>query len=137
MPKGSFWWRDIMKHSTVFRGIAHCTVGRGDTVSLWEDSFLSQPLLSTTCRGDTVSLWEDSFRSQPLLSTTFPHLFAYAKNTSLSFHGVANTEHSLDLFNLPMSRVGFNELQGFQASLGAVGLDNLEQDSWYYIWNGL
>jgi hypothetical protein len=34
---GSFRWRDVQRLSTIFRGIAHCTVGDGTTVSFWED----------------------------------------------------------------------------------------------------
>jgi hypothetical protein len=31
-PKGSFWWKDILKLCDTFRGIASCKVGSGDAV---------------------------------------------------------------------------------------------------------
>jgi hypothetical protein len=34
-PKGSFWWKDILKLCDIFRGIASCKVGSGDTILFW------------------------------------------------------------------------------------------------------
>jgi len=30
---GSFWWRDVMRLNTIYRGVARCTLGDGSTVS--------------------------------------------------------------------------------------------------------
>jgi len=38
--KGFFWWKDILRLQTNFRGIAICSPYKGDTVSLWEDVIL-------------------------------------------------------------------------------------------------
>jgi hypothetical protein len=32
---GSFWWKDILRLSNLFRGIARCTIGDGSTVLFW------------------------------------------------------------------------------------------------------
>lgn len=45
MNKGSFWWRDIIELSDIFRGIAKCTVSSGTSELFWED------------------LWNDDLRS--------------------------------------------------------------------------
>src|SRR5438105_10116263 len=34
---GSFWWKDVLRLNTIFRGIARCTVSRGDSVLFWDD----------------------------------------------------------------------------------------------------
>jgi len=31
---GSFWWRDILRLNVLFRGIAKCNIGRGETVQV-------------------------------------------------------------------------------------------------------
>lgn len=45
MNKGSFWWRDIIELSDIFRGIAKYTVSSGTSELFWED------------------LWNDDLRS--------------------------------------------------------------------------
>ena len=35
--KGSFWWKDILRLHTQYRGVAFCIPTRGDTVSFWFD----------------------------------------------------------------------------------------------------
>jgi hypothetical protein len=34
---GSFWWRDILRLSTIYKGIAKCTIADGSTTCFWED----------------------------------------------------------------------------------------------------
>jgi hypothetical protein len=34
---GSFWWKDILRLHTQYRGVAICAPNRGDTVSFWND----------------------------------------------------------------------------------------------------
>jgi len=55
---GSFWWKDVLRLSTLFRGIARCTLGRGDTILFWDD------------------LWAGS-----ILSAKFSTLIHFAKKT--------------------------------------------------------
>lgn len=58
--KGSFWWRDILKFVDHFRGIAHCHIGKGDTVLLWND------------------LWDGA-----LIKDMLPRLFSFATNENI------------------------------------------------------
>jgi hypothetical protein len=55
--KGSFWFRDIMKYSDHFRGVATTTIGQGDTILLWGD------------------VWNGHH-----LVTKLPRLYSYAKS---------------------------------------------------------
>jgi hypothetical protein len=41
-PRGSFWWKDILRLHVHFREIAHCLSGMGDTLGLWEDKIQQQ-----------------------------------------------------------------------------------------------
>jgi len=34
---GSFWWKDILRLHTLYRGIARCILGCGSSVLFWED----------------------------------------------------------------------------------------------------
>jgi hypothetical protein len=36
-PRGSFWWRAVLKNLTTFKGIAMVKVENGSTVLLWHD----------------------------------------------------------------------------------------------------
>jgi hypothetical protein len=60
-PKGSFWWKYIFKLCEIFRGIATCKVGNGESVLFWTD----------------VS-------NDMLMQNKFPRLFSYAKKKDIS-----------------------------------------------------
>jgi hypothetical protein len=36
--KSSFWWRDILKLCSLFRGIAKCRIGNGSTMLFWTNA---------------------------------------------------------------------------------------------------
>jgi hypothetical protein len=59
--KGSFWWKDLMRLSTTYRGIARCTPAVGDSVNLWNDILLDS-----------------------IFSIKFVNLFEFSKNKSIS-----------------------------------------------------
>lgn len=65
---GSFWWRDVLRLIVLCRGIARCTIGKGDTVLFWED------------------LWTDN-----ILSAKYSRLYTYAKNPRIS---AADSKHT-------------------------------------------
>lgn len=39
MPKGSFWWKDIIRMADKYFMIASCTIRNGMTTSFWEDTW--------------------------------------------------------------------------------------------------
>jgi hypothetical protein len=55
--KGSFWWKDILKLLTKFKGMAAVEIGDGSSCLLWED------------------LWGNDIMSQKFLE-----LFSFAKD---------------------------------------------------------
>jgi len=79
-PVGSFWWKDILKLSVLYRGIAVCTVGDGASVSFWDD------------------LWAGE-----VLSSKFSCLYSFAANTGISVKQIMLSEDLDSIFNLPLS----------------------------------
>lgn len=84
----SFWWRDVMRLSSVYRGIAWCnSLGDGSTVAFWND------------------LWV-----QPALSDQYPRLYSFAINDGISVREVM-LEDDLDaILNLPLSTQAHEEM---------------------------
>jgi hypothetical protein len=81
MPKGSFWWRDVLKLLHKFKGMASVTIFSGQSCLHWDD------------------LWNGGVRK--LLS---PELHSFAKkNKSICLSKTISTENLLDLFHLPLS----------------------------------
>jgi hypothetical protein len=58
---GTFWWKDVMRLNTIFRGIAKCEIGDGSHVCFWND------------------LWTES-----VLSHEYPRLASFATNGDIS-----------------------------------------------------
>jgi len=76
---GSFWWKELLRLSVFYRGIARCQIGDGASVLFWED------------------LW-----SSEVLALKYPYLFSFVRNTSLSVKNVMETEDLDTLFTLPL-----------------------------------
>lgn len=110
--RGSFWWKDILKLNTQFRGIANCSPEMGDSVGLWEDSFSGQP-------------WSMQYHS----------LYMFANNKSISLAKARSTADLTQLFRLPMTRDAYNEFLDFQTALGSLPHSQDQPDTWTYIWN--
>ena len=43
-PCGSFWWKDLLKLTPIYRVISHVIVRRGDTALMWKDLWLDDVL---------------------------------------------------------------------------------------------
>jgi hypothetical protein len=84
--KGGFWWRSVLNLLTTIKGIAHATVGKGDTALFWTD------------------MWNGIN-----IQHSFPHLYSYALNTKITVKAAAETEIFQDLFQTPMSIEAFEE----------------------------
>ena len=78
---GSFWWKDVLRLSTLYRGVAKCTLGNGSTVTFWND------------------LWSDN-----ILSYKYPRLFSFAIDPSISVQNTMQAADLASLFNLPFIR---------------------------------
>lgn len=91
---GLFWWKDVQRLNTIFRGFAHCTLGDGTTVTFWED------------------LW-----SNEILAQHFPRLFSFARNGNISMNEVMSAKNLDNIFILPVLQEAFEELQAIRDHL--------------------
>ena len=60
---GSFWWRDVMMHSDIFRGITSVEVGNGSSPLFWKDLWLGgvdHPLMLSFPRAFSFSTMEEA-----------------------------------------------------------------------------
>jgi hypothetical protein len=108
---GSFWWKSIMKLSPVFRGVAECSVGKGNSVLLWKDNW-----------------------SHGIMQHNYPCLFSYAINEDISVAEITDSTDLIDLFHLPISPEAFTEWEQLQAVVNDGSRDTLVEDKWRYKW---
>lgn len=108
---GSFWWKDVLRLNTLFRGIAKCEVGIGDTVCFWDD------------------LWLDN-----VLSTKYPRLASFARTDSISLSSAMQAEDLDSLFMLPLSVQALEELESLQNQLQQREYRPQDDDKWLPIW---
>jgi hypothetical protein len=74
-PKGSFWWRGVLKQLDKSKGIAIVHLNNGSSVLLWHD------------------LWNGSVRSMQ-----FPKLFSYTTKTAISVGETLELDTVSDIF---------------------------------------
>jgi hypothetical protein len=84
IKKGSFRWRDNLKLLNCYKGIAQATAGQGDTVLFWQD-----------------------FWNGRILNQSYPHLFSFTNNDSITLQMVLQLDELRDLFTLPLSEEAF------------------------------
>ena len=88
---GSFWWKDILKLCDLFRGIATCTMGNGQSVLFWEDT------------------WNNR-----LLKELFLRLYSFARNKGISAAKFLQNNDIQEQFLIPLSFEAFQEYQDLQ-----------------------
>jgi len=101
----------VLSLNKIFRGVATCTAGVGNTVSLWEDNFMDQTL-----------------------ATKFLALLTYARQTNLSLQKGCQIANILDLFRLPLSRVVYDEYVVFSQLLNDQDNISDQNNTWIFIW---
>jgi hypothetical protein len=95
--KGGFWWRSIVKLLPTYKGIAQATLGLGDSILFWAD------------------MWNER-----VLEITYPELFSFTMNPSVTVKIVTEMSSLQELFQLPLSVEAFDqfcELDIFMQSL--------------------
>jgi hypothetical protein len=107
-PKGSFWWKDILKLVPKFQEFTSCLPGLGTSIGLWE-----------------VNL-----HHQQHLSQIYVNLFQYAKNENISLHLALTCSNLLQLFRIPMTRAAYDEFILFSVDIEALREDQHEPDLW-------
>jgi hypothetical protein len=108
---GSFWWKDVMRLSIIFIGIARCELGNGKSVCFWDD------------------LWLDG-----VLAHKYPRLTSFAKTDGISVFEVMQAEDLDTLFMLPLSVEALDELEALQLQLHQMEYDQDNVDKWAPMW---
>ena len=111
---GSFWWKDVLRLSIIFRGIAKCEIGDGSTVYFWDD------------------MWSDA-----VLSQEFPRLASFASNENASVLEVMQATDLDELFFLPLSQQAFEEYEVLQLQLQNLPYDADAKDCWLPTWGNV
>jgi len=91
-------------------------IGNGQTCFFWKDKWASQTL-------------EEQF---PLLKSSSLRLSHLQKNRFISVNKTFEEENFIDLFNLPLSQVAFEQTPEIQQVFGSTHLDDLTTDVWTY-----
>uniref|UniRef100_A0A0A9U841 Uncharacterized protein n=1 Tax=Arundo donax TaxID=35708 RepID=A0A0A9U841_ARUDO len=97
VEKGSFWWKDILRFSDHFRGIAAATAGNGSTILLWQD----------VCNGS-------------YLKEELPRLFSFVRNDNISLQQFLHNPTPHDNFHVPLSMQALEELQVLQTTITQI-----------------
>lgn len=107
---GSFWWRDVMQLSPIYRGVTRVEVGDGSTVLFWD-------------------LWHDE-----VLSDSHPRLCSFAKDEDVSVQGLLTANSLGQNFHLPLTIQAREELIDLQSSTASTELINGTSDCWRCLW---
>lgn len=110
---GSFRWKANLKLVENYKSMARCNVGDRRSALFWND------LWHTAC-----------------LQNLFPHLFSFARDTTLSVHQVLQHEYLEDLFHLPLTVQAFQEFEIMEDLCDTLRGSECRDctDTWSYIW---
>jgi hypothetical protein len=95
-----------MKYFDIYRQLAHCKLGNGETILFWSDN------------------WNDW-----IIQERFPRLFSFAKDKLISVKEALQTTDPAQAFHLPISSEAADELQSLQDLLAGVVTSN-NNDQW-------
>jgi hypothetical protein len=109
-PRGSFWWRDVLKLLDKFKGMASVLVASGKACLFWDD------------------VWNNQVRRIQYLK-----LHSFAKNKRISLNTACDAEAFHDLFHLPLSVEAYYQMQELQDELSGLVLE-AEDGRWTHIW---
>lgn len=109
-PKGSFWWRSIIRLASNFFMLASYEVNEGSTVSFWNDQW-----------------------NQRILKTEFPQLHSFSIKKDITVKGFLTSTTQAN-FWLPLSLQASAQLAILQEEINNMHLDPNQQDQWLYIW---
>ena len=112
-PCGSFWWKDVLKLTPIFRGISKANVNKGDTILMWKD------------------LWLES-----VLEESHPRAFSFALNKDISVKDFLGSTSLHETFHLPLSVQALDEVRDLQQKVLHIGNQETPytHDTWEYCW---
>jgi hypothetical protein len=102
-----------MRLNVIFRGIARCQIGNGQTVCFWDD------------------LWTND-----VLLHQYPRLASYARSERSSVFEIMQAEDLDSIFMMPLSVEALEELEALQQQLQVLDYDEDAIDKWTPIWGG-
>jgi hypothetical protein len=102
----SFWWRDCLKMLPTFKQVATCDFVQGNSILLWKDKWATQTL-----------------------QVTWPQLFSFVNNESISIQDALQYADISDLLYLPVSEEAMIQMNLFQAMLQSL-VPTDGSDSW-------
>lgn len=109
-PKGSFWWRSIIRLADKYFMMAKCDVQEGTTASFW------------------TSPW-----NLGILKTMYPQLHSFSISKHITVKG--SLSNTVDMnFRLPLSLQASAQLTLLQEQLKEIHLLPGHCDKWSYIW---
>lgn len=110
-PEGSFWWKSLLKLIPLYKEVAQCTTGSGQTVWFWSDKWSGQPL-----------------------DEQYPELHSFAIKNNSTVAELASSQNLAEHFHRPLSLQAYNQFNLLQQSLQQINL-TAATDRWHYIWN--
>ena len=108
---GSFWWKDLLRLSMLYRGVAKCQIGDGSSVLFWEDRWANE-----------------------VLALKYPCLFSFVRNPRITVKSVIEADDLYSLFTLPLSEQAYNQLQNLHLDLLSVPYNEAQEDRWVFMW---
>jgi hypothetical protein len=113
-PRGSFWWRAVLKLLNKFKGISMVQIKNGATVSLWND------------------LWNGQVRQQAL-----PELYSFSTKREITVNQAKSMRALHDIFQLPMSPEAFQQYNSLREEIDFLEITQpvlSAQSIYYLIW---
>jgi hypothetical protein len=90
VKKGSFWWRDVLKGLQNFKEMARVQVNIGVTCQFWKDKW-----------------------GVEILQNRFSQAFSFAKDKQVNVRKAFNIDNVIELFNLPLSQIAFQQARRY------------------------
>jgi hypothetical protein len=107
----SFWWRDVVKLSELYRYVTSVIIKDGSTTLFWVDK------------------WNEICPQEK-----FPRLYSYTVNQTISVKEALLIPNIVDLFERPLSQQATTGLVELQSFVQGVVLDANGKDEWKTIW---
>ena len=87
--------------------------------------------------GNTISLWYEKWCSQPLMNM-MTQLFSYAKNDHITLEAASNLDDTnfYEMFHLPMSSMAVQQSNEMLEIISNIHQDNDNKDCWQFLWKG-